>query len=136
MKVFVDTNILVDFVCRREPYAGEAKELFARCYIGEFELATSALSFVNAVYISKKYKIDVKPYLKLVSAFIDVVDLQGLSVVEMLSSDWKDYEDACQNHSAILSSADCVVTRNKKDFKDSSLPIYTITELFGKLEEK
>lgn len=77
-----------------------------------------------------------KPYLKQVSAFIDVVDLQGLSVVEMLSSDWKDYEDACQNYSAILSSADCVVTRNKKDFKDSSLPIYTITELFGKLEEK
>lgn len=51
MRLFADTNILVDFVCRREPFASDAKRLFAHGYIGDFELQTSALSFVNAMYI-------------------------------------------------------------------------------------
>lgn len=65
MRLFVDTNILVDFVCRREPFDGDAKRLFAHGYIGDFELQTSALSFVNAMYIGQKYNHDeVRPYLQ------------------------------------------------------------------------
>ncbi len=52
----------------------------------------------------------------------------------MLSSDWKDYEDATQNKSAILANADCIITRNKKDFHDSTLPVYTIEDFFQKVQ--
>ena len=51
MKVHVDTNVLVDFVCNRQDFAEEAKKFFAHGYMGEYELVTSALSIVNAVYI-------------------------------------------------------------------------------------
>lgn len=68
-----------------------------------------------------------------VSEFIEVLDLKGRTVVEMLSSDWKDYEDATQNKTAINANADCIVTRNKKDFGKSSLPVYTVSELFETL---
>lgn len=70
------------------------------------------------------------------STFVDVVDLQGRVVVEMLSSDWKDYEDATQNHTALLTGADYIITRNKKDFKNSTLPVCTIKEFFEIWEEK
>lgn len=70
MRLLVDTNILVDFVCRREPFASDAKRLFAHGYIGDFELQTSALSFVNAMYIGQKYNHDeVRTYLQQVSTF-------------------------------------------------------------------
>ena len=70
MRLFVDTDILVDFVCRREPFASDAKRLFAHGYIGDFELQTSALSFVNAMYIGQKYNHDeVRTYLQQVSTF-------------------------------------------------------------------
>lgn len=81
MNIFVDTNILIDFVCGREN-------------------------------------------------FVEDADLKGRTVIEMLSSDWKDYEDATQNQTAIIANADCIVTRNKKDFTASTLPVYTIKELF------
>lgn len=137
MRLFVDTNILVDFVCRREPFASDAKRLFAHGYIGDFELQTSVLSFVNAMYIGQKYNHDeVRTYLQQVSTFVDVVDLKGKVVVEMLSSDWKDYEDATQNHTALLAGADYIITRNKKDFKNSTLPVCTIKEFFEIWEEK
>ena len=131
MIVFVDTNILIDFVCSREPFADAARKFFARGYIGDYDLCTSALSFVNAMYIGHKYNHDeVKSSLMKLSEFVKVLDLQSTTVVEMLSSSWKDYEDATQNQTAILANADCIVTRNKKDFLESSLSVYTISELF------
>ncbi len=134
MKVYVDTNVLVDFVCNRQGFVEDAKKLFAHGYMGEYELMVSALSIVNTVYIGHKYNLeDVKECLVKVTSFTDVIDLRGKIVVDMLSSDWKDYEDATQNASAVFGDADCIVTRNKKDFKDSSLPVYTVKELFGLL---
>lgn len=131
MIVFADTNILVDFACNRQPFAEDAKRLFAHAITGEFEIYISALSYINTVYIGHKYEHnDVKSCLQKLSAYINVVDLQGKTVVDMLSTDWKDYEDAVQNQSALWTGADCVITRNKKDFKDSSLPVYTIEEFF------
>lgn len=50
MKVYVDTNVLVDFVCNRQGFVEEVKKLFAHGYMEEYELMTSALSIVNAVY--------------------------------------------------------------------------------------
>ena len=131
MIVFVDTNILIDFVCCREPFADAARKFFARGYIGDYDLCTSALSFVNAMYVGHKYNhAEVKSSLMKLSEFVKVLDLQSTTVVEMLSSSWKDYEDATQNQTAILANADCIVTRNKKDFFESSLSVYTISELF------
>ena len=53
----------------------------------------------------------------------------------MLSSDWKDYEDATQNATALRAEADCIVTRNKKDFSNSPLPVYTPAELLDILNQ-
>ena len=47
----------------------------------------------------------------------------------------KDYEDATQNATALKAEADCIVTRNKKDFSDSSLPVYTPAELLDILNQ-
>ncbi len=41
--------------------------------------------------------------------FVDVADLSGQNVIDMLSSGWKDYEDATQHRSAIDEQADCIV---------------------------
>ena len=79
---------------------------------------------------------DVKPFLQRISTFVEVVDLSGRVVVNMLSTDWQDYEDACQNETAALSACDCIVTRNKRDFVASSLPVYTVDEFFAVLKEQ
>ena len=82
MKVHVDTNVLVDFVCNRQGFVDEAKKFFAHGYMGEYELTTSALSIVNAVYIGHKYKHDdIKQCLIKVTSFVNVVDLRGQIVV-------------------------------------------------------
>jgi hypothetical protein len=54
----------------------------------------------------------------------------------MLSSGWRDYEDATQHRSAFDEQADFIVTRNKKDFKASTLPVLSPVEFFSKIDFK
>lgn len=134
MKVFVDTNVLIDFVCDRVGFTEEADKLFALGCLGKIQLMTSALSYVTAMYVAHKYDYHkVKESLLSVSEFVTVLDLESQTVIDMLSSEWKDYEDATQNHTALLADADCIVTRNKKDFLESTLPVYTVSEFLEKI---
>ena len=97
----------------------------------------SALSVVNTVYLARKYKYpldEVYSKLRLVADFVDVADLCGQNVIDMLDSDWKDYEDATQYRSAIDEQADCIVTRNKKDFKASTIAVLTPAEFFDQID--
>lgn len=132
-----NTNILVDLVFGRQEFLPNAQRVFALGYAGEAQLMVSALSFVNTVYLARKYNYpmdEVYEKLRMIADFVDVVDLRGQNVTDMLSSGWKDYEDATQYRSAIDEHADCIVTRNKKDFKASTIPVMTATEFLATLD--
>jgi predicted nucleic acid-binding protein len=139
MRAYVDTNILVDLVLSRQEFLPNAQRVFAIGYAGEAQLVVSALSFVNTVYLGRKYKYpmdDVLSKLRMIADFVDVADLSGQNVVDMLTSGWRDYEDATQYRSAIDEQADCIVTRNKKDFKAGTLPVLSPVEFFNKIDSK
>ena len=104
MRAYIDTNILVDLVLSRQEFLSDAQRVFAVGYAGEAQLMVSALSFVNTVYLAQKYKFpheEVFDKLRLIAGFVEVVDLRGQNVVDVLDSGWKDYEDATQHRSAI-----------------------------------
>ncbi len=137
MRVYIDTNILVDLVLARKDFLSDAQRLFALGYANEIQLLVSALSFVNTLYIGKKYKFsieEVKSKLKIIADFVDVVDLRGQNVVDMLDSNWKDYEDATQFRSALDEQADCIITRNKKDYTNSSIEVLTPPEFLLRIK--
>lgn len=56
MRVFIDTNILIDFVVNREGFSEDADKLFALGITGDLKLMTSALSYVTTMYIAHKYE--------------------------------------------------------------------------------
>ena len=135
MRVYVDTNILIDFVCQRAPFAESANRLVALGYMGKVKLLTLSLSYVTAMYVAHKYEYNnVRESLLAIYNIIEIVDLEAKTVINMLSSDWADYEDSIQHQSALNAYADCIVTRNKKDFKASSLSVYSVEELFASLD--
>lgn len=139
MRAYIDTNILVDLVLSRQEFLPDAQRVFALGYAGEVELMVSALSFVNTIYLAKKYKFplgEVMSKLRMIADFVDVVDLRGQNVVDMLDSGWKDYEDATQHRSAIEEQADCIVTRNKKDYTASTIEVQTSAEFVSKIYSK
>ena len=134
MKIYIDTNVLIDFVCQRKDFAVSANYLMTLGCLGKVNLQTSALSYVTAMFVAEKYEYEnVGKSLLSVSNFIEVLDLKASTVIEMLSSGWNDYGDALQYTTALWADADCIVTRNKKDFSNSSLPVYSPDEFLNKL---
>ena len=86
------------------------------------------------MYVGKKYDLSVvKKRIKSVLSFVSVCNLQTNVVIKALDAEWKDYEDYVQTQSALESCADCIITRNKKDFNLSSIPVYTVEEFMSLL---
>ena len=73
----------------------------------------------------------VKQRTKSILSFVTVCDLQADVVIKSLDSDWQDYEDSVQSMTAMDTFANCIITRNKKDFRKSVIPVYTIEELMS-----
>lgn len=135
MRVFVDTNVLVDFVCDRIDFSKEASILFDLAYREKIEMLICSLSFINAFYIGLKYKYNpaqLQHSLRSIKNFVIVSDLNDSTLTEAFGLDAKDFEDAVQYCSAKSAGADVIVTRNKKDFLDFPIDCLTPKEFLEK----
>ena len=136
MNVYLDTNILIDQVLARPSFAEQANTILGLGYEGKVILYTSALSFITTLYVCKKYGYSVdeaKKALKAIASFVTVCGLTPQNVIDNLETTWKDYEDATQYTSAEAVNADVIITRNPKDFKLSSISVYTPDDFISSL---
>lgn len=136
MKIFIDTNVVIDLIGNREPFSVEAAALFQLAADGEVELLVSDLSFVNIVYILRrlKYKLDdIFNTLNDLRPFVTITGIGGSVIDDCLHSHWADFEDFAQYRSAVNAGAECLITRNKKDFPDASIPVFTPREYLDEM---
>ena len=118
MKVFIDTNIFLDILCKREQFVDDALSIFDMAVDNQIELQISDLSIANIKYITRK-EIPTDTFYDLIQTFRPILTIVpiGADVVDRaLNLRANDFEDALQYFSAIQSGADCLVTRNIKDF--------------------
>ena len=119
MKLFLDTNIIIDFLTARKPFGRDAKQLFLLSKTGAFELMASDVTIFNTAYSLHKQeytKAEIFDYLTALLPLLSITTM-GRSVIERsLQKRGKDFEDDAQYFSAIDANADFIITRNKKDF--------------------
>ena len=137
MRVLLDTNVVLDFILKRSPFNIEAKEIFVRAAQRQIEIFVSPITPINAFYTTRKEKgKDV--------AFQSIEKL--LKIVRLTKSDnqiyqnalslgFNDYEDAVQHECAVTENLDAIVTRNSKDYKNSSITIYSPKEFLQILQK-
>ncbi len=126
--VFIDTDVIVDFLTGRKPFSLESAKIFSLIDQKKIRGYVSALSFSNLYYVLRKFG----PHKKVISSLqelselVDILKVDSNIIKSALISDFKDFEDsiqyfAAQEHKKI----DSIITRNIKDYKDSSLPVMT-----------
>lgn len=127
-KLFVDTNIVIDLLSRREPFFEEAAELFSLADKKQVELSVSSLTIANTSYAllrqmdSNKAKLVLRK-LRLILKVLPLDDkIIGLALNDETFSD---FEDGLQYFTAIEDDQELIITRNLKDFKNSKLPTMT-----------
>lgn len=132
--VFVDTNIVIDLLQKREEFYREAQELFTLADRKKVKLYISALTFANTYYIlSRFYSSDeAKKILSKFKVLVEVLPTTDKIIELALASDFKDFEDAIQFYTALESSLEAIITRNKKDFKNNLIPVFSASEFLKK----
>lgn len=126
MKVFLDTNILVDFFAKRESFWQDAAQIFALAEKQKVEVFTSPLVLSNAFFVLKsRYKLDKKQLrqqLNQMSSYIKVCNFQGSFAEKALRDEaFTDFEDALHAFNAADEAMDYIITRNEKDFTHSEV---------------
>lgn len=120
MKVFLDTNILLDLLLERDGYEHSAK-LFELQDDGMIQLCVSLLTMVNLAYVYKKTVGQDMAIvnLKYLSTLVEVLPMDGRQLQEALLLKGRDFEDILQATCAADAGCDYIITRNDKDFKIS-----------------
>ena len=118
IKTFIDTNIFLDILCKREKFVDDALSIFDMAVDNQIELLISDLSIANIKYITRK-EIPVDKFYNLIQTFrpiFTIVPLGADVIDKALDLRANDFEDALQYFSAVQANADCLVTRNIKDY--------------------
>ena len=136
-KIFLDTNILIDFIEGR-PGAKEAAEVLRYANAGKFEVAASALTYTTIAYIvgKKHSQQEVCQTLDSLNTIVGILDLDSQLIQVAIKEPCKDFEDRVQYECAIANHYEAVITNNKKDFIDfCKLPLLTAAELLDELKK-
>src|SRR5580700_10316907 len=118
MKVFVDTNVLLDVLAHREPFYADSAQLWTLTETGRISGHVSALSLPNLYYLLRRGKGDkgARKNLRLLRDIFNLVPLDAQIIHQAIDSDIGDFEDGIQFFSAQRAGAAILISRNAKDF--------------------
>lgn len=134
-RLLIDTNTVIDLLSKRENFYDEAADLFSRADRKELNLAISSLTFANTNYILTKLKSakEAREILRKFKVLVEVLSLDDkITELALSDDDLPDFEDGLQYYSAIENQIDIIITRNKKDFKNSKIPVLSAKEYLAR----
>ena len=137
MRVILDTCIIMDAIQNREPFAEDAKSIVRAAANKWFTGCITAKSSTDIYYLTHRCTHsdkDTRAILTKLFILFDVIDTAVMDARKAISSEVSDYEDAVMIETAIREDADCIVTRNIKDYSKSPVPVYKPAEFLRLLE--
>lgn len=137
-KVFIDSDIILDLLCKREPFYSYAAEVFTLGDTKKIELVTTSVVFANVFYILRKLLgiEKAKELLRKLRIIISVVSVEEKIVDLALNSKFSDFEDGLQYFTARENDIKIILTRNTKDYKEKDLLIQTPEEYLKAINKK
>ncbi len=136
-RVFIDTNIMLDFLGERHPYYEPIAKIATLSDKDKLKMVVSPISFATVNYLLSKYE-SPKSAIEKLRKFKVISEISILDehiVEKALNSEFSDFEDALQYFSATASNCDIIITRNAKDFRQSLLPIMSADEFWKSLSQ-
>jgi len=126
--LFIDTDVIIDFLIDRKPFSREAAIIFTLIDQKKLKGYASALTFSNLYYVLRKFESHNKVILKLdsLSNLIVVLKVDDQIIRSAINSGFPDFEDSIQYFCAAdYKKIKAIITRNTRDYKNSELPVMT-----------
>jgi predicted nucleic acid-binding protein len=126
-KLFIDTDIILDLVLKREPFFADSQSIMSLIEKNYFLGFTSSLILANCYYVINSNR-DKKTALKTISklkAVLTVLPFSDKEIGESLNSSINDFEDGLQYFIALNNGINNLITKNISDFKGLDINVLT-----------
>lgn len=136
MKVLIDTNIILDLLLEREPFLQDAEALFQAISSRQIVGYVTATTITDIFYIARRHTQSferAKQAIEIALATMEVCPVNRAVLEAALTFGIPDFEDAVQVASAVTGGLDAIVTRDRNFYNSSSIPIFSITQVFQNL---
>lgn len=137
MKIVFDTNIVLDVLLEREPFASLSINLFnaVEQQVIQGYLCATTITTIDYLLSKSLGKVSAKLAINRLLDLFAIAEVNDVILKAAINSNFSDFEDAVLYHSGVYASVDGFLTRNSKDFKTASLPIYSPTELLSIIQQ-
>lgn len=138
MDLVLDNNIVLDHIDRREPFYELSRKVCLLGVIGESSTYISVNMLTDIYYLLRKdYGSQAaQDMIENNLSFLQLVGITPEDARKALSARWSDFEDCLVARCAEKIKADYIITRNVKDFRNSTVEAITPEELFERLEKR
>lgn len=136
MQVLIDTNVVLDVLLKRFPFVQAAVEVLKvpEAVARKFVSASAITDIYYIAYREIRDKQNVKNLIKTLLKVVHVAEVSESDILSALDSDWTDFEDSVQNSVAESHEYDAIITRNKGDYKKSSIKVFSPNEFIEEIE--
>ena len=127
MKALLDTDVILDLLFEREQFFETAERLVQMHYQNLFDGYVSGITPVNVFYIGRKLR-GVESARLAVSKILTTFGICPINEAILDKARTlviTDYEDAVQHAAAEAAGLEAIITRDLKDYKHSTLPVYS-----------
>jgi predicted nucleic acid-binding protein len=128
--LFVDSDIILDLLAKREPYYIHAANLFTLVDQKKINAFTSPIVFANLHYFLKKLTSNTSALksLRKLKTLINILPVDERVIEQSLNSEFTDFEDAIQYFTAVNNKINTIITRNRTDYKKSKISALSAEE--------
>lgn len=136
MKILFDTNVILDVLLDREPFADQASLLLSKVERSELTGFICATTITTIYYVATKSlgpKEAIKNIKALLSLF-EIAPVNRLVLENALNTTFTDFEDSVLHAAACHAGAEYLITRDISGFKKPQIPVYTPGEFINMLE--
>lgn len=137
MKVFLDTNVIIDFYDSSRGHYLPTAIVFDLAVKGKIELFVCSQSFITAFFLLRKVYDKTALYnsMRLLFKLCHVTSVDALLIEKALSKERQDFEDAVQYLSSQTIDADIILTRDGRGFSEFGVLHLTAEEFLDKYLE-
>jgi predicted nucleic acid-binding protein len=137
MRIFVDVNIVLDVLLKRESFIEDSAKVLSICKTKKSALAPHTIS--NIFFITRKEYTskERKKILLEILEYMDIVPTGKHQIVQALKNDdVDDFEDALQIECAKEFNADYIVTRDLPGFSNSGIEAISPIDFINRFSEQ
>lgn len=134
MRLLLDTNVVLDYFGVNEGFGEDAENIIGFAIVGDAIELVSASAITDIYYTAKRRLKSGEKAISLIRElrrYVLTLPVTDADIERAINRNWRDFEDAVQYSVAESNHVDIIITRNKKDFEEQSIPCMTPKEFIA-----